>query len=196
MAASVRATRVRFDRDRMWLSLSDGRVPGVPLAWLPRLKRERERGARRAGSPGAVCIGTRRRRTFRWRGCSRGWATGPDRWLWRRLDGRARDRLLLAADQLRGRRVLPRRGRRRRGHELEPSRVRSCARLIVLLGETMRSPVRPGSFRGLGQRRAVEREQDRAVPCTRASTMSGSGGPKSSRAGRPPPARISLARPG
>jgi len=31
------ATSVRFDRDSMWVSLSDGRVLGVPLAWFPRL---------------------------------------------------------------------------------------------------------------------------------------------------------------
>jgi hypothetical protein len=37
--ASARATGVRFDRDSMWLSLSDGRVLGVPLAWFPRLMR-------------------------------------------------------------------------------------------------------------------------------------------------------------
>ena len=31
------ATEVRFDEDSMWVSLSDGRVMGVPLAWFPRL---------------------------------------------------------------------------------------------------------------------------------------------------------------
>lgn len=34
---SISATDVRFDEDTMWVSLSDGRVLGVPLAWFPRL---------------------------------------------------------------------------------------------------------------------------------------------------------------
>lgn len=33
----ISATEVRFDEDTMWLSLSDGRQLGVPLAWFPRL---------------------------------------------------------------------------------------------------------------------------------------------------------------
>ncbi len=37
MNSSVRATRVRFDSDSMWVDLSDGRTLGVPLAWFPRL---------------------------------------------------------------------------------------------------------------------------------------------------------------
>jgi Protein of unknown function (DUF2442) len=38
MSTSVaKATRVHFDRDSMWVHLSDGRVIGVPLAWFPRL---------------------------------------------------------------------------------------------------------------------------------------------------------------
>ena len=47
MSSSVSATSVRFDVDSMWVSLSDGRTIGVPLAWFPRLLRstteERER---------------------------------------------------------------------------------------------------------------------------------------------------------
>lgn len=39
MISSARAASVRFDRDSMWLTLSDGRVLGVPLAWFPRLMR-------------------------------------------------------------------------------------------------------------------------------------------------------------
>ena len=39
MSTSVQATRVHFDEDSMWLTLSDGRVLGVPLAWFPRLLR-------------------------------------------------------------------------------------------------------------------------------------------------------------
>jgi Protein of unknown function (DUF2442) len=39
MSSSVRATRVRFDADSMWVELSDGRTLGVPLAWFPRLLR-------------------------------------------------------------------------------------------------------------------------------------------------------------
>ncbi|MFP5210720.1 MAG: DUF2442 domain-containing protein [Acidobacteriota bacterium] len=37
MNSSVRAMRVRFDEDCMWVNLSDGRTIGVPLAWFPRL---------------------------------------------------------------------------------------------------------------------------------------------------------------
>lgn len=33
----VSPTQVRFDEDNMWVSLSDGRTLGVPLAWFPRL---------------------------------------------------------------------------------------------------------------------------------------------------------------
>ncbi|QIG81762.1 DUF2442 domain-containing protein [Sphingosinithalassobacter tenebrarum] len=35
---SVSAVSVRFDADQMWVSLDDGRVLGVPLAWFPRLR--------------------------------------------------------------------------------------------------------------------------------------------------------------
>ena len=34
---SISAESVRFDDDRMWVSLTDGRVIGVPLAWFSRL---------------------------------------------------------------------------------------------------------------------------------------------------------------
>ncbi|MEO8800640.1 MAG: DUF2442 domain-containing protein [Polyangiaceae bacterium] len=37
MSTSPKA--VRFDEDRMWVSLDDGRVLGAPLAWFPRLLR-------------------------------------------------------------------------------------------------------------------------------------------------------------
>jgi hypothetical protein len=37
MNSSVKATRVHFDQDSMWVDLSDGRTVGVPLAWFPRL---------------------------------------------------------------------------------------------------------------------------------------------------------------
>lgn len=30
-------TAVKFDDDAFWVSLSDGRVIGVPIAWYPRL---------------------------------------------------------------------------------------------------------------------------------------------------------------
>jgi hypothetical protein len=30
---------MRFDQDSMWVTLSDGRIIGVPLAWFPRLLR-------------------------------------------------------------------------------------------------------------------------------------------------------------
>ncbi|MBR0554670.1 DUF2442 domain-containing protein [Ciceribacter sp. L1K23] len=34
---SISATDVRFEDATMWVSLSDGRILGVPLAWFPRL---------------------------------------------------------------------------------------------------------------------------------------------------------------
>ncbi len=34
---TISATDVRFDEDTMWVSLSDGRTLGVPLAWFPSL---------------------------------------------------------------------------------------------------------------------------------------------------------------
>ena len=34
---TISAESVRFDEDAMWVTLSDGRVLGVPLAWFPRL---------------------------------------------------------------------------------------------------------------------------------------------------------------
>ncbi len=37
MNSSVKATRVQFDQDSMWVDLSDGRILAVPLAWFPRL---------------------------------------------------------------------------------------------------------------------------------------------------------------
>lgn len=37
MHALVKATRVRFDDDNIWVELSDGRTLGVPLVWFPRL---------------------------------------------------------------------------------------------------------------------------------------------------------------
>lgn len=39
MSSSAEATRVSFDEDALWVSLSDGRVIGAPLAWFPRLLR-------------------------------------------------------------------------------------------------------------------------------------------------------------
>jgi hypothetical protein len=32
-----RPADIRFDEDDFWVTLSDGRVIGVPLAWFPRL---------------------------------------------------------------------------------------------------------------------------------------------------------------
>ena len=34
---SISAATVRFEGERTWVGLSDGRVIGVPLAWFPRL---------------------------------------------------------------------------------------------------------------------------------------------------------------
>ena len=39
MSISVRASKVSFDRDTMWVDLDDGRSLGVPLVWFPRLMR-------------------------------------------------------------------------------------------------------------------------------------------------------------
>ena len=39
MSTSVRARKLTFDRDTMWVELDDGRSLGVPLAWFPRLMR-------------------------------------------------------------------------------------------------------------------------------------------------------------
>ena len=39
MSSSPSATKVEFDDDSMWVTLTDGRVLGVPLAWFPRLLR-------------------------------------------------------------------------------------------------------------------------------------------------------------
>jgi len=43
----ISAESVRFDDDAMWVTLADGRVIGVPLAWFPRLlhARPEERAA-------------------------------------------------------------------------------------------------------------------------------------------------------
>ena len=37
MSSSVSPSAARFDADSMWVSLTDGRVIGVPLAWFPTL---------------------------------------------------------------------------------------------------------------------------------------------------------------
>ena len=37
MSSLVRAKSDRFDQDSMRIESSDGRTPGVPLAWFPRL---------------------------------------------------------------------------------------------------------------------------------------------------------------
>jgi len=34
---NISAKSVKFDEDQMWVSLSDGRVIGVPLVWFPKL---------------------------------------------------------------------------------------------------------------------------------------------------------------
>ena len=51
MSTSVRAKKLSFDRDTMWVELDDGRSLGVPLAWFPRLMRgERGRSGRTTAS--------------------------------------------------------------------------------------------------------------------------------------------------
>ena len=39
MNTLVRAVKVWFDADSMWVDLSDGRALSVPLAWFPKLLR-------------------------------------------------------------------------------------------------------------------------------------------------------------
>jgi Protein of unknown function (DUF2442) len=34
---NISATKVSFDKNTMWVDLTDGRTIGVPLAWFPRL---------------------------------------------------------------------------------------------------------------------------------------------------------------
>lgn len=34
---SISATEIEFDENSMWVTLTDGRTLGVPLAWFPRL---------------------------------------------------------------------------------------------------------------------------------------------------------------
>ncbi|MBS0382046.1 MAG: DUF2442 domain-containing protein [Proteobacteria bacterium] len=54
MNTSPKAKTLRFDRDNMWVELSDGRTLGVPLAWFPRLLRatSAQRAAFRISSRG------------------------------------------------------------------------------------------------------------------------------------------------
>ena len=35
----ISATEIRFENEKMWVSLSDGRTLGIPLEWFPRLAR-------------------------------------------------------------------------------------------------------------------------------------------------------------
>jgi Protein of unknown function (DUF2442) len=37
MSNTPEPTAVRFDEDRFWVELDDGRTLGIPLAWFPRL---------------------------------------------------------------------------------------------------------------------------------------------------------------
>ncbi|MVZ96411.1 DUF2442 domain-containing protein [Sphingorhabdus sp. IMCC26285] len=37
MVSLPEPTKISFDQDSMWVTLDDGRVIGVPLAWFPRL---------------------------------------------------------------------------------------------------------------------------------------------------------------
>ena len=39
MNSLVKATKVWFDADSLWVDLSDGRTLSVPLAWFPKLLR-------------------------------------------------------------------------------------------------------------------------------------------------------------
>ena len=37
MVKSPRAALIRFDAEKMWVELEDGRTLGIPLQWFPRL---------------------------------------------------------------------------------------------------------------------------------------------------------------
>lgn len=39
---NISAETVRFEGDKMWVGLSDGRMIGVPLAWFPKLQQADE----------------------------------------------------------------------------------------------------------------------------------------------------------
>jgi hypothetical protein len=52
---NISANSVRFDEDRLWVELDDGRTLGVPLAWFPRLLRAtREQRGGYEISPGGL----------------------------------------------------------------------------------------------------------------------------------------------
>jgi len=40
---NISADRIRFDKDSMWVELTDGRTVGVPLVWFPRLMNATEK---------------------------------------------------------------------------------------------------------------------------------------------------------
>ena len=65
---TISATDVRFDEATMWVSLSDGRTLGVPLAWFPEADGGGTGGARGMdGAAGGPALGKRWTRTSRWR---------------------------------------------------------------------------------------------------------------------------------
>ena len=39
MSSSIQAKAVRFDQNSFWVALSEGRIPGIPLEWFPRLQK-------------------------------------------------------------------------------------------------------------------------------------------------------------
>jgi hypothetical protein len=69
MSTSVSATKVEFDQDSMWVTLTDGRVLGVPLAWFPRLLRATPDSFSQSESPAAVSTGKLLMKTSRSRAC-------------------------------------------------------------------------------------------------------------------------------
>lgn len=73
---SISAESVSFDEDAMWVTLSDGRVLGVPLAWFPRLLHASAQARAGVTLPPSVCIGRRRTRTPRFSACWRSGGSG------------------------------------------------------------------------------------------------------------------------
>jgi hypothetical protein len=45
LSSSTRAKSVKFDADKMWIDLSDGRNLGIPLGWFPRTPARHKRTA-------------------------------------------------------------------------------------------------------------------------------------------------------
>jgi hypothetical protein len=78
MSSLVKAIKVTFDQDSMWVELSDGRMLGVPLAWFPRLLRATRAQLRLCRLAAEGFIGRLWMKTYPSRDCSPDAATKPD----------------------------------------------------------------------------------------------------------------------